>query len=288
VINKAAVNGKMMKVNMSALLKKIFITMVIIVCLTVVGFWFVRTYTEVAVPETEREIILLPELKWGSYGHFTREIQNLRQKYRWQVETPGWKRGFLLQKKKGLPTETMDGAMQLELTQRQALLADELKLRRRLLEMKIDNQVMQKQNQDKYRIKQALEEKSRQHAAELVDFQRQKEKEYSSKLATLYFQLELPDLAVEERSSLETKISALKQELAESINDKALALNQEQTQFAIAQRQAAAAELTAYRKKLQIEGEAEFLHEQQELEAEIFEKMAKNESTGLSWPEGAD
>jgi hypothetical protein len=288
VINKAAVNGKMMKVNMSALLKKIFITMVIIVCLTVVGFWFVRTYTEVAVPETEREIILLPELKWGSYGHFTREIQNLRQKYRWQVETPGWKRGFLLQKKKGLPTETMDGAMQLELTQRQALLADELKLRRRLLEMKIDNQVMQKQNQDKYRIKQALEEKSRQHAAELVDFQRQKEKEYSSKLATLFFQLELPDLALDERLRLETEITVLKQELAEAINQKALDLNREEAQFATALRQAATTELTAYRRKMEIESETEFLREQQELEAEFCEMMAKSKSSGLSWSEGAE
>lgn len=273
---------------MSALLKKIFITLVIIVCLAVAGFWFVRTSTEVAVPETEREIVLLPELKWGSYGRFTREIQNLRENFCWRVETPGGERSFLAQKKKGLPTETFDEALQLEFAHRQALLADELRLRRRLIEMKIDNRVKQKQNQNNYRIKQALEEISQQQAAELADFQRQKEKEYSSKLATLYFQLELPDLAVEERSSLETKISALKQELAESINDKALALNQEQTQFAIAQRQAAAAELTAYRKKLQIEGEAEFLHEQQELEAEIFEKMAKNESTGLSWPEGAD
>ncbi|HBL35909.1 MAG TPA: hypothetical protein DDZ55_03775 [Firmicutes bacterium] len=168
-----------------------------------------------------------------------------------------------------MSTATVDEALRLEFDQRQALLADELRLRRRLLEMKIDNQVKQKQNQNDYRIKQSLEEKSRQQAAALADFQQQKEKEYSSKLATLYFQLELPELALDERTRLLTEITALKQELAESINQKSAALKLEEEQFATAQRQAATAELAAYRKKLEIEGEAEFRREQQELRAEF-------------------
>ena len=254
---------------MSALLKKIFISLAIIVCLVVVGFWLDRTSSKVAAPEGERETVLAPELEWGSYGRFIQEMQNLRQKVQWQLEIPGQVSSVPPSEGKGLSTATVDEALRLEFDQRQALLADELRLRRRLLEMKIDNQVKQKQNQNDYRIKQSLEEKSRQQAAALADFQQQKEKEYSSKLATLYFQLELPELALDERTRLLTKITALKQELAEAINQKSAALKLEEEQFATAQRQAATAELAAYRKKLEIEGEAEFRREQQELKAEF-------------------
>lgn len=241
-------------------------------------FWLARRNSQGAPDQTEREIILLPELKWGAYNRFLGEVQNLSRKFQWRIEKPGRESGVLFFGEEGLPAAEMKKALQVELAERRALLTEELKLRRRLIAKEIDSRVQQRKNHDDYLIQQAIEERRRQQAVEIADFQRQKEKEYSIKLAALRFKMEIPDLTAAERSRLAAEVTALEQELAAVIKQKADAHQQELMQFAEARQQAAAVELEAYRRKLEAEGEERFDREQQRLEEEFNLWLQRNEA----------
>lgn len=263
----------MNKKNNGALLK--YLVLVITVFLFGLSLWFYRRSPEVAAPESE--IVLLPELTWGSYDRINQGIQSLSQKINWQMELPGRENLELSPGNKGLLEETLSEALRMELAERQALLAEELELRRRLIDMKIDRLVQQKRNQKDYLIKQAMEEQRLQQAAELADFRRQKEKEYSSKLATLHFQMETPDLDLQVKSRLTAELSKLKKELAEAITKKSAALKQALELFATRRQEAAAVELETYRRTLEAEGKNEFIREQQALEGEFSAWVRENE-----------
>ena len=262
----------MNKKTKSALLKFFGLMLAVIIG---VGFWSYHRNSEVAAPETE--IIILPELKWGSYRRITQAIPDWPPKLCWRLERPGRETSVLSPVENGLLEEAVHAALRLELAQREALLAEELQLRRRLIEMKIDRLVHQKRNQEEYLIKQALEEKRQEQAAELADFRRQKEKEYSSRLATLHFKLEMPDLSSEAKSRLAAEVSALQVELNAEVNQKAAALEEALADFAAARQEAAARELETYRQRLEAEKDQEYLQEKKELEAEFWAWVRENE-----------
>lgn len=275
----------MNKSKIGALLKIFGLTMLII-ALVVLGFCYYTKTNKVIVAETE--LVLLPELKWGSYERVTQELQSLSRKFHWQLETPGQEASITAPAEKGLPAEALSAALRRELAERQALLADELKLRRRLIEMEIESRVQQRQNQDQHVLQETVEEERRRQAAELADFRRQKEKEYSSKLATLYFKLEIPDLAIQERSRLATEISALEKELAQTVKKKSETLVEELKRFENKRRQEAAVELQAYRRRLEAEGEEVFNREQQALEAEFNAWVDQNGAISEFLTESSD
>lgn len=247
------------------------------------GLWSYRKATEEG--PLVAEIILLPELNWGSYGQIAPAMQSLFQKLGWQLEPPGREKSLPSPVDNGLLEAALEDALRLELAQRQELLAEELHLRRRLIEMKIDRLVQQKRNQEEHLIKQALAEKRQQHAAELADFRRRKEREYSSRLATLHFNMAIPDLTPEAKSRLATEVSLLKQELKAAIDEKAAVLEEAFQQFAAGRQEEAALELETYRRRLEAEGEKEYLQEKQELEAEFWAWIRENEGVEQFLPE---
>lgn len=248
-----------------------------------VGFWSYHRKSKLATIETE--IILLPELKWGSYRQITQAIQSLPRKLCWQLERPGRKASVLSPVENGLLEDAVDAALRIELAQREALLAEELQLRRRLIEMKIDRLVYQKRNQTDYLIKQALTEKRQEQAAELADFRRQKEKEYSSRLATLHFKMEMPDLSPEVKARLAAEVAALQEELRAEIDQKATALEEALVDIAAAQQEKAARELEIYRQSLEAEKAQEYLQEKAELVAEFWAWVRENEEVERFLPE---
>jgi len=268
----------MNKKKIGALFKTIFFSLTFLLFL--LGgfkFWLARRNSQTTLTQAEREIILLPELKWEAYDRF-REAENFFRKFQWRIEKPGRESSVLTLEEEGSPNEEMEKTLRVELDERRALLAEELKLRRRLIAKEIDSRVQQRKNHEDYLIKQAIEERRRQQAAEIAEFQRQKEKEYSVKLAVLRFKMEIPDLTEGERSRLAAEITALEQELTAVINQKAEAYQQELQQYADTRRQAAAAELEAYRRKLEAEGKERFIREQQKLEEEFNTWLQRNEA----------
>ncbi|HHW12532.1 MAG TPA: hypothetical protein GXX33_05975 [Firmicutes bacterium] len=262
-----------MNKNTTLLRRKLFV--LILAVFIGVGCWFYYRSSQVVAPETE--IILLPELKWGSYRQITQAIQDLPRKLQWRLERPGQEAGVFSPAGDGLGEERGQAVLRLELAQREALLAEELQLRRRLLTMKIDRLVHQKRNQDEYLIKQALEEKRQEQAAELADFRRQKEKEYSSKLATLHFKMAMPDLSPEAKSSLAAEVAALQAELRAEVQQKEASLAAALADYAVAQQEASARELERYRRRLEAESEQEYQREKKELEAEFWAWVREND-----------
>ena len=244
----------------------------------VVGFWFYGRSAQVVTPETE--IILLPELKWGTYRQITQAIQGLPSKLPWRLEPPGQEAGPFPPVGEGLGGEQDQAVFRFELAQREALLAEELQLRRRLLAMKVDRLVHQKRNQADYLIQQALEEKRQEQAAEMADFRRQREKEYSSQLANLHFKMAMPDLSPEAKSRLAAEIVALQEELKAEVQRKEAALAAALADLAAAQQEAAARELETYRRKLEAESEQEYQQEKKELEAEFWAWVRGNGGAG--------
>ncbi len=257
----------------NSVLLKFFVLMLTVII--GVGFWSYHRKSEVVAPETG--IILLPELKWGSYRQIKQALQRLPRKLDWRLERPGREASVLSPIENGLLEETVDAALRLELAQREALLTEELQLRRRLIEMKIDRLVYQKRNQNEYEIKQALEEKRQEQTGELADFRREKEKEYSSRLATLHFKMEMPDLLPEAKSRLDAEVAALQAELKAEVQQKAAALEEALVDFAAVRQEAAARELETFRQSLEAEKEEEYLREKEELEAEFWAWVHENE-----------
>lgn len=241
-----------------------------IIFLLLVGgirFWLAPKHTQGT--RGEKEIMLLPELKWESYDRFCKEGQKLFQQYKWGTEKPGKESSDPAWGKDGLPAAGMAEAFQVELAERQALIAEELQLRRRLIEEEIESRLRQRQNHDDYLIRQATEERRRQQTLEFADFRRGKEKEYARKLANIRFKLELPDLAADEKSRLAAEVTALEKELAAVLAGKAEAQRKELEQFVKARQEAAAAEREAYRRKLEAEGRERLDREAQKLEEEF-------------------
>ncbi|NLY90031.1 MAG: hypothetical protein GX081_00285 [Firmicutes bacterium] len=266
----------MNKQKAGALWKTFFFSLVFLLLLAGgTKFWLARR--DPGAPPEEREIILLPELKWGSYDRFLGEAQKLSRRFQWRVEKPGGESSVLSDPAEELPAGEMREALQVELAERRALLTEELQLRRRLIAKEIDSRIQQRKNHDEYLLQQAIEERRRQQAVEMADFQREKEKEYATRLAALRFKLEIPDLSAAERSRLAAEVTALEQELAAVIQQKVEAHQQELEQFAEARREATAVELEAYRRELEAEGKERLDREEQSLKEEFNRWVQRNE-----------
>lgn len=268
----------MNKQKIGALMISFFIFMFLLLCLGGVLLWLAQRYSPLAPDPTEREIVLLPDLKWRAYDRLRGEVQDLVGQFRWQMEKPGREPAALTFGEQGLLAEEGKEALRIELAERQALLTEEIKLRRRLIDLEINSRLQQRKNHTAYLLKKAEEERRQQQATELADFQRQKEKEYSIKLAALRFKMEIPDLTSADRSRLAAEVAALEEELAALIEDQSETFQQELAQYVAAQQQAALVELEAYRRQLEAEGNARFDREQRELEEEFNAWLQRNEA----------
>ena len=93
-----------MKKKTTSVLLKFFVLMLTVII--GVGFWSYHRKSEVVAPETG--IILLPELKWGSYRQIKQALQRLPRKLDWRLERRGWEASVLSPIENGLLEETVD------------------------------------------------------------------------------------------------------------------------------------------------------------------------------------
>jgi hypothetical protein len=219
---------------------------------------------------------------WGSYKNLPQDFTLWGKSFSWKFNKPGsekltsaWNDN---ERNQLVFSEQERAVYELELMEHKALLKEAVELRQKQFDLELEGRLKQKENQYRYESMIALEAKEKMQTVELADFQAKIEEDYSSKLASLHFRLEIPDLSSEQKLMLTNEVLKLEQEMKAEIGEKARELEEDLQRFEEERNRIISEELKDYRIKLKQEGEIRFQQEKEKLELELLEWKQRRES----------